>query len=429
MVESGDRGTTEEWGGVTMQIVYDSCAGMDVHAKTVVVCVIVRGQKEVRTFSTMTDDLLQLADWLVEKKCAQVAIESTGVYWKPVFNILEAVVDVILVNAHDVKAVPGRKTDVRDCEWLADLLRHGLLKASFIPPTHIRELRELTRYRQSLVKEQTAVANRIQKLIESCNIKLGQVASDVLGVSGRAILRALASGQEDVTQMEQLVRGRLKQKTREINRALHGSLSPTQRTLDSYRAAGPQGIEAALARVGQRIREHIEASPDPFVAQAGEMLVTIPGIGEQVAQSLIAEIGVDMQRFPTDAHLASWCGLCPGNNESAGKRRSGKTTKGNPYVRTALVQAAWAASHTKNSYLSAQFHRLVKRLGRKKALVAVAHSIVVIVYHLLAQKSTYEDLGADYFDRRAAEVQGKRLVKRLEALGFKVTVEPLPLAA
>ena len=412
-----------------MQIVYDSCAGLDVHAKTVVACLIVRGGKEVRTFSTMTDDLLQLADWLVENQCAQVAIESTGVYWKPVFNILEAVVEVILVNAHDVKAVPGRKTDVRDCEWLADLLRHGLLKASFIPPLHIRELRELTRYRQSLVKEQTAVANRIQKLIESCNIKLGQVASDVLGVSGRAILRALASGEEDVVQMEHLVRGRLKQKTHEIKRALHGSLNPTQRWILTELLDRYEGIEAALSRVGQRIRDHIEASPDPFVAQAGEMLVTIPGIGEQVAQSIIAEIGVDMQCFPTEAHLASWCGLCPGNNESAGKRRSGKTTKGNPYVRTALVQAAWAASHTKHSYLSAQFHRLVKRLGRKKALVAVAHSIVVIVYHLLAQKRSYQDLGADYFDRRAAEVQGKRLVKRLEALGYKVTVEPLPLAA
>lgn len=412
-----------------MQIVYDSCAGLDVHAKTVVVCVIVRGHKEVRTFSTMTDDLLQLADWLVEKGCGQVAIESTGVYWKPVFNLLEAVVEVILVNARDVKAVPGRKTDVRDCEWLADLLRHGLLKASFIPPVHICELRELTRYRQSLIKEQTAVANRIQKLIESCNIKLGQVASDVLGVSGRAILRALASGEEDVTQMGQLVRGRLKTKTREIKRALRGSLSPTQRWILTELLDRYEGIEAALSRVGQRIRDHIEASPDPLVAQAGERLVTIPGIGEQVAQSIMAEIGVDMQRFPTDAHLASWCGLCPGNNESAGKRRNGKTTKGNPYVRTALVQAAWAASHTKNSYLSAQFHRLVKRLGRKKALVAVAHSILVIVYHLLAEKSSYQDLGADYFDRRAAEVQGKRLVRRLEALGYKVTLEPLPLAA
>lgn len=412
-----------------MQIVYESCAGLDVHAKTVVACLIVRGHKEVRTFSTMTDDLLQLADWLGQQGCTQVAIESTGVYWKPVFNILEAVLEVILVNARDVKALPGRKTDVRDCEWLADLLRHGLLKASFIPPVHIRELRELTRYRQSLVKEQTAVSNRIQKLIEAGNIKLGQVASDVLGVSGRAILRALASGEEDVAQMGQLVKGRLKTKRHEIKRSLQGGLNPTQRWILTELLDRYEGIEAALSRVGQRIREHIEASPDPFVAQAEKMLIAIPGIGEQVAQSIMAEIGVDMQRFPTAAHLASWCGLCPGNNESAGKRRSGQTTKGNPYVRTALVQAAWAASHTKNSYLGAQFHRLVKRLGRKKALVAVAHSLVVIVYHLLAQQRCYEDLGADYFERQGNQAQGRRLVKRLEALGFKVTVEPLPLAA
>jgi len=397
-----------------------------VHAKTVVVCLIKDGQKSVRTFSTMTDDLLRLSDWLVGEGCTHVAIESTGVYWKPVFNILEGVMEVILVNARHVKAVPGRKTDVRDCEWLADLLRHGLLKASFIPPLEIRELRELTRYRQTLVREQASVANRVQRTIESGNIKLGQVATDVLGVSGRGMLRALAEGESDTEKMAKLARGRLTGKRDELRRALSGRLTAAQRfvlreLLDRY-----DELEAAISRANEQIDKEVAASIDPFVAEAVKLLQTIPGVGERVAEVIVSEIGVDMSRFPTDAHLASWAGVCPGNNESAGKQKSGKTTKGSIYLRSALTQAAWAATHTKGTYLAAQYRRLVKPKGKQRALVAVGHSILVIAYHLLSRNAGYADLGGDYFDRRNVEAQRTRLIRKLEALGVKVTVEALP---
>lgn len=329
-----------------MEIIHPCCCGLDVHAKTVVACLIKHGKKQTRTFSTMTDDLLALSDWLVSEGCTHVSIESTGVYWRPVFNILEGVLEVILVNARHVKGLPGRKTDVKDCEWLADLLRHGLLKASFIPPAHIRELRELVRYRQSVVKEQAAVANRLQKLIESANIKLGQVASDVLGASGWAMLQALVQGESDAQQLAELARGALKQKRPELRRALQGHLTPTQRWVLGELLGHYQELEAALARVNEQIRKEVASSPDPFVAEAVQLLDTIPGVGERVAQTIIAEIGVDMSRFPSAGHRSSWAGMCPGNNESAGKRRSGKTRKGSPYLRAMLVQAAWAASHT-----------------------------------------------------------------------------------
>jgi len=412
-----------------MEILYRSCCGFDVHAKTVVVCLIKDGQKSVRTFSTMTDDLLRLSDWLVGEGCTHVAIESTGVYWKPVFNILEGVMEVILVNARHVKAVPGRKTDVRDCEWLADLLRHGLLKASFIPPLEIRELRELTRYRQTLVREQASVANRVQRTIESGNIKLGQVATDVLGVSGRGMLRALAEGESDTEKMAKLARGRLTGKRDELRRALSGRLTAAQRfvlreLLDRY-----DELEAAISRANEQIDKEVAASIDPFVAEAVKLLQTIPGVGERVAEVIVSEIGVDMSRFPTDAHLASWAGVCPGNNESAGKQKSGKTTKGSIYLRSALTQAAWAATHTKGTYLAAQYRRLVKPKGKQRALVAVGHSILVIAYHLLSRNAGYADLGGDYFDRLNVEAQRTRLIRKLEALGVKVTVEALPEAA
>ncbi len=412
-----------------MEILYRSCCGCDVHAKTVVVCLIKDGQKSVRTCSTMTDDLLRLSDWLVGEGCTHVAIESTGVYWKPVFNILEGVMEVILVNARHVKAVPGRKTDVRDCEWLADLLRHGLLKASFIPPLEIRELRELTRYRQTLVREQASVANRVQRTIESGNIKLGQVATDVLGVSGRGMLRALAEGESDTEKMAKLARGRLTGKRDELRRALSGRLTAAQRfvlreLLDRY-----DELEAAISRANEQIDKEVAASIDPFVAEAVKLLQTIPGVGERVAEVIVSEIGVDMSRFPTDAHLASWAGVCPGNNESAGKQKSGKTTKGSIYLRSALTQAAWAATHTKGTYLAAQYRRLVKPKGKQRALVAVGHSILVIAYHLLSRNAGYADLGGDYFDRRNVEAQRTRLIRKLEALGMKVTVEALPEAA
>ena len=412
-----------------MDIIHRCCCGLDVHARTVVACLIEDGKKQTRTFSTMTDDLLMLSDWLSREGCTHVAIESTGVYWKPVFNLLEGVLEVVLVNARHVKAVPGRKTDVRDCEWLADLLRHGLLKASFIPPLEIRELRELTRYRQTLVREQASVANRVQRIIESGNIKLGQVASDVLGVSGRLMLRAVCEGETDGVKLAALARGKLKQKETELQRALSGRLSPAQRfvlreLLDRY-----DELEAALGRASEQIKQEVARCSDPFVAEAVALLQTIPGVGERVAEVIVSEIGVEMRHFPSDGHLASWGGMSPGNNESGGKRRSGRTTKGNIYLRNSLVQAAWAATHTKGTYLAAQYKRLVGRKGKNRALVAVGHSILVIIYHVLSRRESYSELGGDYFDKRNVEAQRKRLVRQLERLGLKVTLEEVPVAA
>ena len=412
-----------------MEVLYACCCGIDVHAKMLVACLLKAGQKEVRTFSTMTADLLHLLDWLTQSGCTHVAIESTGVYWRPVFNILEGTMEVILTNARDAKGYKARKTDVIDAEWLADLLRHGLLKPSFIAPLPIRELRDLTRYRESLVREQTALANRIQKLIESANIKLGQVASDALGASGKLMLRALATGETDAEQMSHLAQGILKRKQPQLRQALTGRFTQAQRwilaeLLDQY-----EHVEAALQRAETRIRQEVENSADPFVADAIPLLDTIPGVGETVAQVIVAEVGVDMERFPTASHLASWAGMCPGNNESAGKRKSGKTTKGSRYLRAALVQAAWAASHQKGTYLAAQYKRLVKRMGKKKALIAVGHSILGIAYHVLQTRMPYQDLGGDYFERCNGDKQRKRLIRQLESLGLKVTVEEIKEAA
>jgi transposase len=412
-----------------MEIIYSCCCGLDVHAKTVVACLIKQGKKEVRTFSTMTDDLLRLSDWLVSQGCTIAAIESTGVYWKPVFNILEGNIEVLLVNARHYKGIPGRKTDVKDCEWLADLLRHGLLKPSFIPPPEIRELRELTRYRQQLVKELATIANRVQKLIESANIKLGQVAADVMGVSGRLMLRALAAGETDAEKMSEFARRRMRSKRPELKRALEGRLTKSQRWVLGELLTRYEEVEAAIKRVEQQIDEEVTESADPFVSKAIELLRTIPGVGERVAETIVSEIGVDMSRFPSDQHLSSWAGMCPGNNESAGKRRSGKRTKGSVYLREALVEAAWAASHTKQTYLAAKYRRLAKRLGKKKALVAVGHSLLVMAYHVLARQVSYQELGGDYFDKQNVETQRKRLIRRLEATGLKVTVEEVQNAA
>ena len=412
-----------------MEVLYACCCGIDVHAKMLVACVLKQGRKEVRTFSTMTEDLLHLLDWLNQEGCTHVAIESTGVYWRPVFNILEGAMDVILTNARDAKGYKARKTDVIDAEWLADLLRHGLLKPSFIPPLPIREVRDLTRYRESLVRERTTLANRIQKLIESANIKLGQVASDALGASGKRMLRAVAAGQTDAEQMSHLAQGVLKRKQPQLQQALEGRVTQAQRwilteLLDQY-----DQVEAALQRVAERIRQEVDKSADPFVPEAIKLLDTLPGVGETVVQIIVAEIGVDMEQFPSAEHLASWAGVCPGNNESAGKRKRGKTTKGSRYLRAALVQAAWAASHQKETYLAAQYKRLVKRMGKKKALIAVGHSILVIAYHVLQTRRPYQELGSDYFVRRTVDKQRKRLVRQLESLGVKVKIEEIKEAA
>jgi transposase len=410
-----------------MDVVYPRCCGLDIHKKTVVACLIVPGphgtpRKEVRTFRTMTADLLQLSDWLVAHGVTHTAMESTGPYWKPIWNILEGSVTLLLANARHIKAVPGRKTDIKDAEWIADLLRHGLIQGSFVPNRDGRELRELTRYRTSLVQERTAVVNRLQKTLEGANIKLASVATDILGQSGREMLAALVAGETDAAALAQLAKGRMRQKRTELEQALSGRMAAHQRFLMAQQLAHIDFLDEAIERASTEIQERM----GPVERAAIERLDTIPGVGRRIAEILIAEIGADMTRFPTARHLASWAGMCPGQHESAGKRLSGKTRKGSKWLRTVLVEAAHAAGRTKTSYLGAQYRRLLPRCGKKKAAVAVGHSILVIAYHLLTRETTYTDLGPQYFDQRERTAVEKRLVRRLEALGHKVTLEPVP---
>jgi transposase len=411
-----------------MDNLYPRCAGIDVHKGNVVACIRCcdRPEKvfeEIRTFSTMTADLLALADWLASHGVTHVAMESTGVYWKPVFNILEGVVAVILVNAEHIKQVPGRKTDVKDCQWIAQLLQHGLLKASFVPPQPIRELRDLTRQRTQLIQERSAAANRIQKVLEDANIKLAGVATDVLGVSGRDMLEALIAGESDPAKLADLARKRLREKIPALRLALQGRVTDHHRFLLRMHLDHVTHLEELIGRLGVRIEEALA----PF-AEAQERLQTIPGVSQRVAETVLAEIGTRMEQFPSADHLASWAGMCSGNNESAGKRRSGRTTKGDRWLKRILVQAAWAASHTKGTYLAAQYRRLAKRRGCKRALVAVGHTLLVIMYHVLKRGTTYAELGADFLDRLEPARLTRQLVKRLEALGHKVTLEPCPAA-
>jgi transposase len=376
-------------------------------------------QKQVRTFSTMTVDLIALTDWLKAFQVTHVAMESTGVYWKPVFNLLEEDMTVILVNAQHMKAVPGRKTDIKDAEWIADLLRHGLLKASFIPPQPIRVLRELSRYRTSLVRERAQEVNRLQKTLEGANIKLAAVATDVLGKSGRDMIQAVIDGTTDAAVLADLARGLLRKKLPQLQEALFGRVQPHHRVVLRHILAHIDFLDTQLSQLLQEM----EAQLTPFQEEQA-LLESIPGIQATTATVIIAEIGVDMSVFPSDKHLASWAGLCPGNRQSGGKRLSGSTTSGNPYLRSVLTQAAWAVSHTKDNYLSTQYHRLARRLGRKKAIVAVAHSLLVIIYHVLCTKKPYTDLGADYFDSLDTTRIQQHHIRRLEQLGLTVTVTP-----
>ncbi len=412
-----------------MDILYRCCAGLDVHKKTVVACVrrvdaAGKVHQAVRTFGTMTCHLLALSDWLAEQGVEQVAMESTGVYWKPVFNILEGRLAVMLVNAQHIKQVPGRKTDVKDCAWIAQLLQHGLLRASFVPPLPLRELRDLTRQRAQLVAEKATAANRIQKVLEDANIKLASVATDVLGVSGRDMLEALIAGEDDAAKLADKARRRLRNKIPELQTALQGRVTAHHRFQLRLLLDHVTHLEGLIARLGLRIEEVIA----PF-AEAAERLTTIPGVEQRTAETVIAEIGTDMNQFPTADHLASWAGMCPGNNESAGKRKSGRTTKGSRWLRRVLTQAAWAASHTKDTYLSAQFRRLAARRGKKRALVALGHTLLVIVYHLLKHGVTYCELGGGFLERLEPERLTRQLVQRLEKLGHKVTLEPKEDAA
>lgn len=426
-----------------MEVVYERCCGLDVHQKTVVACLItpwsagtsagtsagmVTGrsqprqqvQKTVRTFSTMTADLLQLADWLTEAGCTHVAMESTGVYWKPVWNVLEGSFELLLVNAQHIKQVPGRKTDVRDCEWIADLLRHGLLRGSFVPDRPQRELRELTRYRTAKVRERSREVQRLQKTLEGANIKLAAVAADVTGKSARQMLETLVAGTTDATTLATLAEGRLRKKVAELRRALDGHIAAHQQFLVAEHLAALDYLEETIERLSHEIAERLHAYEATL-----HQLDAIPGVGRRTAEVLLAEVGTEVNRFPTAHHLASWAGLCPGNHESAGKQQNGRTRKGNSALRTALVEAAQAAGRRKDTYLAAQYRRLAARRGKKKAAVAVAHSILIIVYHLLKQGTLYEDLGSGYFDARDRRHVERRLVRRLESLGNKVTLEPL----
>lgn len=407
-----------------MDVIYARCCGVDVHKKMVVACRITPGptgtpHKEIREFTTMSADILALGDWLAESGCTHIAMESTGVYWKPLYNLLEDRFTLLLVNAQHVKAVPGRKSDVRDCEWLADLLRHGLLRASFVPDQPQRELRELTRYRTSLVRARAAEVNRLQKTLEGANIKLAAVASDVLGVSGRAMLDALVAGTTDPVVLADLAQKRLREKIPQLVQALDGRVGAHQRFMIAQHLAQidslDESIQALSAEVAERVR--------PFEQEIAR-LDTIPGINQWMAEVMLAEIGADMTRFPTAGHLASWAGMVPAQNESAGKRKSTRTRKGSSWLRTALVEIGFAAAHTHDSYPNAQYHRLVVRRGKKKAVVAVGHTILEIIYYVLKRQECYHDLGAGYYEERAHEAVKNGAIQRLKRLGYDVTLTP-----
>jgi len=406
-----------------MEQVFERVCGLDVHKATIAACVRVPDAKGkrvqyVQTFGTTTADLLALAEWLEAHGVTHVAMESTGVYWKPVYYVLEERFTCLLVNAAHVKRVPGRKTDVQDCGWLAQLLEHGLLRGSFVPPAPIRELRDLTRYRKSLIQERAREANRVHKLLEDAGIKLATVATDVLGTSGRAMLEALVHGTRDPGVLAELARGRMRTKLPALREALVGHFRAHHAFLATQILAHLDHLEVTIATLSDRIAAALRPFPNAI-----QCLDTIPGINERTAEVLVAEIGVDMTRFPSDRHLASWVGICPGNHESAGKRKTGKIRKGNVWLRAALIEAALGATRTKNSAVAARYRRIMRRRGHKKAIVAVAHSLLVTAYHVLARQTTYQELGADYYDRRHTERVTRRAIQALEEQGYHVTLE------
>jgi transposase len=412
-----------------MEVIYAVCAGLDVHKDSVKACLRRSAPNrqrigEVQSFGTTTRELLRMTEWLSACGCSHVAMESTGVYWKPVYNLLEGSVEVILVNAAHIKQVPGRKTDVKDCEWIAQLLEHGLLRKSFIPPKPIRELRDLTRHRKTLIQERARTANRVQKILEDANVKLASVASDVLGVSGRAILAALINGERDSTVLAALTRGRLHATQDELQEALTGRFTEHHSFLLGQLLAQVDFVAARITECDQRI----EVLCRPF-AQKIDRLKRMAGVGQRAAEQLVSELGVDMGQFPSHRHAASWTGICPGNHESAGKRKSGKTRKGNRWLRCLLIECGWAASRSKQSYFGAQFRHLVRRRGAKKAAVAVGHSLLVAAYHILRDDVEYRDLGADHFDRLNHHRLTDYHVQRLEQLGYQVNLQSQPDAA
>jgi transposase len=412
-----------------MQVVHPRCCGLDIHKKTVVACALLTSpnghvQREVRTFGTMTTDLLALSDWLTQCEVTQIAMESTGVFWRPVFNLLEDEErTLVLVNPQHIKAVPGRKTDVKDSEWLADLLRHGLVQPSFIPPAPIRELRELTRHRKALIYQRTQEVNRLQKVLEGANIKLAAVATSMLGKSAREMLEALLAGEQDVAVLAELARGPMRAKIPQLRQALRGQLQSYHHVLLRQILAHLDFLTAAIVQLESEIEQRLR----PY-EQAVQLLQTIPGVKAVAAATLVAELGVDMSQFPSAQHLASWAAVCPGNKQSGGKRLSGKTRRGNAWLKAVLCEVAWANARSQTSYLGAQFRRLARRRGVYKALIAVAHTLLVIIYHVLKTKHPYHELGPDYFDRLEQIQLERHHVRRLEQLGYEVTLSPKGVA-
>jgi transposase len=402
-----------------MDIIYERCCGMDVHKDTIVACFIAGRKKTTKTFSTTTSSLLQLVDWLKINECQYVAMEATGAYWKPIYNVLEMdEMPTLVVNAQHIKAVPGRKTDVKDSEWIADLLRHGLLNGSYIPKREQRELKELVKYRRSLIQERARELNRIQKILEGANIKLSSVVSEIDGKSSRQMLEMLASGETDVKAMASKAQMRLKQKISQLEEALQGFMGAHQRLMLKMMLNHIDSLDSQILVLDEEIEHRLLPIQDKV-----DLIDSIPGIAKRSAQVVISQIGINMSQFPTAAHLASWAGLCPGNNESAGKRKSGRTRKGNDMLKTTLIECSKSASHQKSTYFYAQYHRIASKRGKNRATIAVAHTMLTIIYQILKNNVPYYELGADFFEQQRKKEIVQKSVKRLESLGYSVTVE------
>ncbi|MFZ3329129.1 MAG: IS110 family transposase [Candidatus Acidiferrales bacterium] len=408
-----------------MEVVYRRCGGIDVHKESISVCVLLveegGAKKEVRRFGTMTRDLQTLSLWLEQLGVTHVAMESTGVYWKPVWNLLEGQFELLLVNAQHIKQAPGRKTDIRDCEWIADLLQHGLLRGSYVPKQEQRDLRDLTRYRVRLTEDKARLANRIQKVLEDANIKLASVATDVLGASGRSMLQAIAAGVDEPEKLAQMARKGLRKKLPQLRWALQGHIRERHRFLLRQLLDELRFTEDKISELEQRIQQCMR----PY-HRAITLWTSMPGIRLTTAWSMAAEIGTNPEQFPQGSNLASWAGMCPGNNESAGKRKSGRTRKGNRWLRRTLNQAAWAAARTKNTYFAARFHRLAAKPGSKRAIVAIGHKTLVLAHYWLQHDCPFRELGADYHRQLRAPTLSLTLVRRLQRLGFQVTLTPAP---
>jgi transposase len=402
-----------------MDVIYKRCCGLDIHKKSITACIITPNDREIRTFTTMTEEILSLVDWIKEKRCTHVAMESTGVYWKPIYNVLEAEeIKVLVVNAKHIKTVPGRKTDVKDAEWIAELLQHGLLTGSYIPDRKQRELRELVRYRRSLIDERAREINRIQKVLEGANIKLSAVVSNINGKSSRLMLKGLIKGDYNPEDLAKLAMGRMKSKKKELTQALQGFMGHHQRMMLTTQLQHIDFLDEQISKLDAEVRERMR----PFDREI-DLLDTIPGVNRRAAEQILAEIGTDMSRFPSAKHLTSWAGMAPGNNESAGKRKSGKTTKGNKKLQNALIEAARAAARTKNTYLSSLYHNIAARRGKNRAAVAVGRTILESIYYMLTRNQPYIELGPDYLLQQKKDAVVKRSIKKLQSLGYVVNLE------